>query len=117
MVASAEPAVRDQARRWAQANHVLINVVDQQHASNAIVPAVVDRSPLMVAVSSGGHAPELARRVRSQIEQLVPQHYGPLAQLLGRFKLSIRHRFAPLAQRRQFLHWVLEGPRSAERGV
>lgn len=110
MVAEAAPQLRDAIRQWASEHQVLLNVVDQQHASTAIVPAVVDRSPLMVAVSSGGHAPELARRVRSQIEQLVPQHYGPLAQLLGRFKLSIRHRFAPLAQRRQFLHWVLEGP-------
>lgn len=109
MVASAEPEVRDQARRWAQANHVLINVVDQQHASNAIVPAVVDRSPLMVAISSGGNAPELARTVRSQIERLVPEHFGPLAELLGNFKLPIRNRFKGFPERRNFLRWALDG--------
>lgn len=109
VVATAEPETRDQARRWAHAHNILINVVDQQHASSAIVPAVVDRSPLMVAISSGGNAPELARTVRSQIERLVPEHFGPLAELLGSFKLPIRNRFKGFPERRNFLRWALDG--------
>src|SRR5699024_9890828 len=83
MVASAEQDDRDLACNWAQQHHVLLNVVDQQHVSSAIVPAVVDRSPLMVAIGSGGNAPELARLLRSQIERLLPAHTGALAELAG----------------------------------
>lgn len=109
VVADTEPHVRDRARRWANAHNILINVVDQQHASSAIVPAVVDRSPLVVAVSSGGNAPELARMVRSQIERLLPSHLGSLATLLGSFKLPIRNRFQGFPERRNFLRWALDG--------
>jgi len=109
MVASAEQDDRDFACNWAQQHHVLINVVDQQHVSSAIVPAVVDRSPLMVAIGSGGNAPELARLLRSQIERLLPAHTGALAELAGALKLRIRARFPELPQRRQFLQWLFTG--------
>lgn len=109
VIADATPTVRDHAQRWAKKHKVLINVVDQQQASNAIVPAVVDRSPLMIAISSGGNAPELARMVRSQIERLLPTHLGSLAELLGGFKLPIRNRFQGFPERRNFLRWALDG--------
>lgn len=109
MVASADQDERDLACSWAEQHHVLINVVDQQHASSAIVPAVVDRSPLMVAIGSGGNAPELARLLRSQIERLLPTQTGPLAELAGSLKLRIRARFPDFPQRRRFLQWVFTG--------
>lgn len=107
LVAEAESHIRDLACRWAEHHNVLINVVDQQHVSSAIVPAVVDRSPLMVAIGSGGNAPELARILRSRIEQWLPEHVGPLATLVGSLKLRIRHRFPEFPERRTFLRWVL----------
>src|SRR5699024_2213592 len=106
VVAVAEEHLRDTACSWATQNNVLINVVDQQHASSVIVPAVVDRSPLMVAISSGGNAPELARLLRSRIERSLPAHLGPLAELAGSLKAHIRERFPSFPQRRKFLNWV-----------
>lgn len=110
VVADADPASRDRARAWADAHDVLINVVDQLESSSAIVPAVVDRSPLIIAIGSGGTAPELARMIRSRIEALLPAGLGGLAALVGRLKHRIRRRWPEPAIRRQFLDWVLTGP-------
>ena len=58
---------------------VPINVVDRVELSNFIIPAVVDRGPLQIGISTGGAAPSLASRVRGQIEQLLPEGMGKLA--------------------------------------
>jgi len=110
LVAEADAATRDRARDWAEANDVLINVVDQLAASSAIVPAVVDRAPLTIAIGSAGQAPELARMIRSRIEQLLPRSLGRLAALVGELQQRIRRRLPEVARRRQFLDWVLTGP-------
>jgi len=107
VVAGVDPQTRDLARRWAERNNVLINVVDQRQTSSAIVPAVVDRSPLMIAIGSGGHAPELARMIRSRIEQWLPARVSQLAVLAGALNRRIRQRFPDLARRRRFLQWML----------
>jgi len=107
VVAGVDPQTRDLARRWAERNNVLINVVDQRQTSSAIVPAVVDRSPLMIAIGSGGNAPELARMIRSRIEQWLPARVGQLAALAGALNRRIRHRFPDLGRRRRFLQWML----------
>ena len=61
-----------------------VNVVDDPELSNTIVPAIIDRSPLMIAVSSAGTAPMLARAVRERLETLVDESFGALARLLAR---------------------------------
>lgn len=114
LIAEADPVTRDRARAWADRHDILINVVDQLEASSAIVPAVVDRSPLMIAIGSGGNAPELARMIRSRIEALLPASLGRLAALVGRLQHRIRRRLPELARRRQFLDWVLTGPPADE---
>jgi len=110
IVAGADDASRDRARAWADRHATLINVVDRLEASSAIVPAVVDRSPVTVAIGSAGNAPELARMLRSRIETLLPRHLGTLAALLGARQRRIRQRLPDIAVRRRFLDWVLTGP-------
>lgn len=61
-----------------------VNVVDDTQASTAITPAIVDRAPILIAVSSAGRAPMLARRLKQQIEQLFDQRIGRLADYIGR---------------------------------
>ena len=67
----------------ARERRVPVNVVDDAELSTFIFPAIIDRSPIVVAVSSAGHAPVLARRVREQIEALLPERLGALARFMG----------------------------------
>ena len=67
----------------ARARRIPVNVVDTPALSTFIFPAIVDRSPIIVATSSGGESPVLARRVREQIEALLPEKLGALARFMG----------------------------------
>ena len=96
-----------------QVQQRLVNVVDDPVLSSFQVPAVIDRSPLLVAISSGGVAPVLARRLRERIESLLDPALGPLLQLAQRYRVRIRSRYADLASRRRFYDWLHDGPVSA----
>src|SRR6202161_1996636 len=58
------------------ARGIFVNVVDDGAASSAVMPAIVDRSPLLVAIGTSGQSPTLARRVRAQLEALLPERLG-----------------------------------------
>jgi len=86
------------------------NVVDDPVLSTIQVPAILDRSPLVVAISSGGCAPVLARRIRERLEALVDENMGDLARLAARYRSRIVARFRDLDERRDFYDWMLDGP-------
>jgi uroporphyrin-III C-methyltransferase/precorrin-2 dehydrogenase/sirohydrochlorin ferrochelatase len=74
----------------ANARHRLVNVVDDQPLCSFIFPSIVDRSPLLVAISSGGNAPVLARLLREKIEALLPANLGRMAEVAGRWRTRIK---------------------------
>jgi uroporphyrin-III C-methyltransferase/precorrin-2 dehydrogenase/sirohydrochlorin ferrochelatase len=83
----------------AQARKIPVNVVDNPALSTFIFPAIVDRSPIIVAVSSGGESPVLARRVREQIEALLPEKLGALARFMGARRKAVQQALGTLARR------------------
>lgn len=87
----------------------LINVVDDAALSTFQVPAVVDRSPLVVAISSGGMAPMLARRIRERLETMLDPGLGPLAALFGRHRERIRAALPEMKLRRRWFERMLDG--------
>lgn len=89
---------------------LFVNVVDDAALSSAQIPAIVDRSPVTIAISSGGHAPMLARRLRERLEALCDASLGPLAALAGRYRRAIRRRFPDMRRRREFYDWMADGP-------
>jgi uroporphyrin-III C-methyltransferase/precorrin-2 dehydrogenase/sirohydrochlorin ferrochelatase len=91
----------------AQSRGVPVNVVDDAERSSWIMPAVVDRAPVLVAVASGGGAPVLARRLREQIEGLIPPAYGRIATFLA--SMRGRLKAAPTEQRRAVTEHFLDG--------
>ena len=93
----------------AQALGIPVNVVDAPALCSVIFPAIVDRSPLIVAVSSGGDAPVLARLIRAKIETWIPATYGPLANLGKRFRERVKQLFPDVQQRRVFWEDVFQG--------
>lgn len=96
--------------RDAQLKNLPVNVVDSPALCTYITPAIIDRSPLVIAVSSGGEAPVLARLVRAKLETLIPANYGKLAQLASRWRDRVKARFAEGDSRRRFWEKILQGP-------
>lgn len=114
VVADADAFTHARLKRQAERARVWINAVDDPENCTALVPAVVDRSPIQIAIGTGGLAPELARQIRSRIEAVLPASLGPLAALAGRFQRAIRARFPLAPHRRQFLDWIFNGEPAAE---
>ncbi|MEH6824507.1 MAG: siroheme synthase CysG [Motiliproteus sp.] len=110
VAATDDLALNRQLHRDAQAREIPINVVDQPALCSFIFPAIVDRSPLMIAVSSGGSSPVLARLVRARLEALIPSYYGQMARLMGQFRERVKRRFERIESRRSFWERVLYGP-------
>ena len=94
----------------AKTKYIPVNVVDSPALCTYITPAIIDRSPLVIAISSGGESPVLARLIRAKLETLIPTSYGKLAQFASRWRERIKHRFADTDQRRRFWEKILQGP-------
>ncbi len=93
----------------AKANNVLVNVADNTELCDFILPSILDRSPMIVAVSSGGKSPILARQLRARLETLIPPSYGNLATLVGRYRENVKAKLPTLAMRRRFWSDILQG--------
>ena len=86
-----------------------VNVVDNPNLCSVIMPAIVDRSPLIIGITSGGEAPVMARMVRTMLESSIPAAYGKLAQLASLFRERVKQRFTDGEQRRRFWEKSLSG--------
>jgi uroporphyrin-III C-methyltransferase/precorrin-2 dehydrogenase/sirohydrochlorin ferrochelatase len=89
------------------------NVVDDRELSSFIMPAIIDRSPVQIAVSTGGTSPVLARLIRERLETLLDSSLGSLASFADRWRGAIKQKFADIGARRRFLSWMLTGPVAA----
>ena len=110
VAATDDRAVNQSVAAAAEERRIFVNVVDDPSLCSFQVPSIVDRSPLIIAISSSGYAPVIARRVRERIESLFDHSLGPLVSLAQRYRQSIRQQLPELRQRRQFYDWLLDGP-------
>ena len=88
---------------------VFCNSVDDTARCSYVSPAIVDRSPVIVAVSSGGTAPLLARKIRAQIETILPARLGQLADLAAEWRDRVKYRINNILGRRRFWEQVFDG--------
>ncbi|WP_416411828.1 siroheme synthase CysG [Pantoea sp. App145] len=93
----------------ANARHKLVNVVDDQPKCSFIFPSIVDRSPLVVAISSSGTAPVLARLLREKIEALLPTNLGQMALVAGQWRDKVKQRYRQMSERRRFWERAFNG--------
>lgn len=90
--------------------HRLVNVVDDPALCQFIVPAIVDRSPVQIAISTGGAAPVLARQLRQKIEQELPSYLGPMAELAQQYRPQVKEQLPSLSARRLFWEQLFAQP-------
>ena len=93
----------------AHQRNIPVNVVDSPQLCSFTMPSIVDRSPIVIAISSSGVAPVLARLIRARIETMVPATYGRLAALAAEFRTQVKQRFASMQERRIFWEEVFQG--------
>jgi uroporphyrin-III C-methyltransferase / precorrin-2 dehydrogenase / sirohydrochlorin ferrochelatase len=109
IAATNDRAVNRQVSELAQARNIPVNVVDDPELCSFIMPAILDRSPLMVAFSSGGGSPVLTRMMRGKLETVIPQNYSRLAAFAVRFRELVKEVVSNPPKRRIFWENALDG--------
>ncbi len=110
IAATDDEAVNTQVSVEAKVRNVPVNVVDSPALCTFTMPAIIDRSPLVIAISSNGSAPVLARLIRAKIETMVPASYGRLASFAREFRDDVKAKFTTTQNRRIFWEKVFQGP-------
>ena len=93
----------------AKVANIPVNVVDSPDLCSFIMPSIVDRSPIVIAISSAGKAPVLARLIRAKLESTIPHAYGKLAELAGNFRDQVKAKFNNIEDRRYFWEKTFSG--------
>ncbi|MDP6313140.1 MAG: siroheme synthase CysG [Arenicellales bacterium] len=110
IAATDDQAVNVAVSQAAQARQLPVNVVDQPSLCTFTVPSIVDRSPVVIAIGTGGTSPILGRLLRARLETLIPAAYGRLARLAGNFRGRVKAALNTSAKRRAFWEEVFQGP-------
>lgn len=110
IAATNDTELNREVSKHAQQAHMLSNVVDDPGYSTVIFPSIVDRSPIQIAISSGGDAPVLVRLIRTQLESLFPAGMSKLGALAGSFREKVKAKFSNGADRKAFWEEVFGGP-------
>ncbi len=110
IAATDDEAVNTEVSVAAKAQNIPVNVVDSPALCTFTMPSIVDRSPVVIAISSNGAAPVLARLIRAKLETMIPASYGRLAYLARDFRDAVKAKFADTQSRRIFWEKTFQGP-------
>jgi len=108
--ASSDAAINRKLHELASAAGVLVNISDTPDLCDFIMPAIVDRSPLLIAIASGGATPLLTRMLKARFETTVPAAYGRLAGFAGSYRQRVKDCIPDMARRRRFWETMIDGP-------
>jgi len=107
--ASEDHAEEQEARVMTRARGVLLNVPDRPELCDFSMPSILDRSPLLIAISSAGASPLLGRLIKQRLETTIPAAYGALALFLGSIRAGVQKRIPDNRARRRFLEGIVDG--------
>ena len=110
IVAVGDEALAHTVATAARERGIPVNAVDRRPLCSFILPSILDRSPLIAAVSTGGAAPLLARILRTRLETIIPSQFGRLARFIGEIRPEVLARIPDSTLRRRFLEGVVDGP-------
>lgn len=109
IAATNQRPVNERVSELAHKLRLLVNVVDNPDLCSFIMPSIIDRSPVVIAISTGGSSPVLARLIRTKLEGSIPAAYGRLAKLVEGFRDKVKTAFPNVESRRGFWENILEG--------
>jgi uroporphyrin-III C-methyltransferase/precorrin-2 dehydrogenase/sirohydrochlorin ferrochelatase len=109
IAATDQRSVNERVSSLAHQLRLPVNVVDNPDLCSFIMPSIIDRSPVVIAVSTGGASPVLARLIRTKLEGSIPAAYGRLASLVEGFRDKVKKVFPNVESRRGFWESILEG--------
>lgn len=107
---SDDPARDANLQRWARDRAIPCNIATEDNDADFLMPSIVDRSPIVVAISTGGNAPVLSRLLRTRIEATLPAAFGRLASFAGSFRDKIQTALPNPRDRRHFWERMIDGP-------
>lgn len=110
IAATNNETVNSHVSELAKSKGIPVNVVDAPDLCSFIVPSIIDRNPVQIAISTGGASPVLARLLRSRLETFIPAAYGRLATLVESFREKVKSKFSNTDEIRTFWEHILEGP-------
>lgn len=110
IAATNNQSVNKHVSELAKSKGIPVNVVDAPDLCGFIVPSIIDRNPVQIAISTGGASPVLARLLRARLETFIPAAYGRLATLVESFREKVKTKFSNTDEIRTFWEGVLEGP-------
>lgn len=110
IAATDDQSVNEAVSRDAKTLNILVNVVDAPELCTFTMGSIIERSPIVIAVSSEGNSPVLARYIRTKIETMLPAGYGRIAAIAGEFRDKVKAKFSTTQARRIFWEDVLRGP-------
>jgi len=102
-------AVNEAVYHYCQANKIPVNVADQTEYCDFILPAIVDREPMTIAVSTGGRSPVLARLMKARLETMIPSGFSKLTDLVGRYRTKVKEAIKNEEGRKVFWESILQG--------
>ena len=103
-----DTAIAKRIKDFAEEHRILVNVVDQTEYCNFIAPALVHRGDLVIAISTSGSSPALAKRIRRQLESQFGPEYEDLLQALGEIRPRVKERFSSFDDRKGFFSHLVE---------
>lgn len=109
LAATSDKAINLQIASHAKALNIACNVADNPDAGTFILPSVVERDPILIAISSGGTSPILSRLIRDRVEAFIPKSYSRLALLAGEFRNTVKAKLGSIGERKHFWEKTLHG--------
>ena len=110
IAATSDKSVNKTISELCRSRNIPVNVVDNPALCTFIMPSVIDRDPVQIAISTGGASPVLARLLRARLETMIPSSFGKLAALMASYRRQVKQRFPGLRERRRFWENILHGP-------
>ncbi len=107
--ASKDKSINLRFHKIAQQAGVPVNMVDDPENCDFIMPAIIDRSPILITISSGGASPIFTRTLKARFEAMVPASYGRLAEFAGSYRQIVKDKIADFTHRRRFWEDMIGG--------
>ena len=110
IAATNEKTTNQKIAKLSKDNNILVNMAEDSLSGNTLIPSVVDRDPIKIAVSSGAASPILTRLVKTRLETVIPYSFSKLADIMMEYRDVVKKNFLKISDRRKFWEVFLDGP-------